>query len=780
MSYPALSSCIIKSLRLRQMEPDLPRALLSQDKTRAQNRTENRYWDYKEQLELDDVYQISEFAKDVLAFHNTEGGAIVVGITDKFIAKGISASAILDTRKLRDKVSKYLGDRIELFQESVELLPGKFLWLVFIPKYAIGPKAMEQNGPADRSGRAIFSKGQYFYRDGDAVKVVRHDADMERLYRGFSSEHLTAYPYEVDDPFFRLLSPDFEEFIGREEQKEEIKAKLDLRNPVVALDGPGGVGKTAIAIQAVRELHEEKKYLFIVSISAKSKVWAGHVKPKKAAFAGLHGLLTEIANVIPYIGKSEATDDTLALKAQLIDFMKGEHGLLMVDNLEEISDDSVFKFLCEEVPEPVKVLITSRIDKEFGAKTITIPEMTVGEARQLFEMELAHRGCVSGKDDEKHIQAILDKAGGVPLAIKWAAQIASESGSLEKASSILRGAGPGKRELLNFCFGNIFDALSNTAKDAAKLIPHLGPNWNAIWISTALDISVEEAHSAIGELSAKGIISRGRRDRPNDYYVLPLTEEYLSNKCHESHLARVVDRRIAETFSLEGSQDLSEGFLFERGKDERIRYVTKLAREKIKKDEYAKALRLVRLAESWIEPEDMNEQIVQLRYLEGKTLYMTDNRLAGLAHMERAIGYDAHHSSLLGDEVLFFAQALFAHGGGSKEKLASEAVSAGVDKGGNCTKDLLDRFIDCNIKRSNYKAIADVVSKIRDAEVVCLAFNRIEVLLNNPTIAYPYEKHWATALGTVLASPAIEPETKKRYAEKFGPIREHFFRSGKT
>ena len=87
---------------------------------------------------------------------------------------------------------------------------------------------------------------------------------------------------------------------------------------LIALDGLGGVGKTAIAIQAVRELYEETgRYLFTASLSEKSKMWLGHVSPRAASFAGLHGLLSELADVIPDVSK---TDDTLKLKFSLISF----------------------------------------------------------------------------------------------------------------------------------------------------------------------------------------------------------------------------------------------------------------------------------------------------------------------------------------------------------------------------------------------------------------------------------------------------------------------------
>ena len=162
-------------------------------------------------------------------------------------------------------------------------------------------------------------------------------------------------------------------------------------------------------------------------------MWLGHVSPRAASFAGLHGLLSEIADVIPEVSK---TDDTLELKNSLIAFMKDMNGLILVDNLEEITDDGVFKFLSQEIPEPVKVLVTSRIAKDLGALTISIAAMTADEAKTLLSLELDRLGYEQKKDDDQHVVAILHAAGGVPLAIKWAAQLAAERRSLRDASRI--------------------------------------------------------------------------------------------------------------------------------------------------------------------------------------------------------------------------------------------------------------------------------------------------------------------------------------------------------
>ena len=576
------------------MHPDLPAALLTQERNKVRVRGEDRHWDYKEKLPLNDAYAVSEFAKDVLAFRNTDGGVIIVGVTDKYAAHGVPDSSILDQKQLRDKLERYCGRSLDIFQDSIELANGQFIWLIFVQKYIDVPQATESDGPHHR-GANIFNKGQYFYRDGDEVKRCVSDNDVERVFRGFSNAHLGAYNYEIDQPYYRLLHPNCEKFIGRREKIDEIKSKLGLRHPVIALDGLGGVGKTAIAIQAVRELYDDRgRYLFIASLSAKSKMWLGHVSPRAASFAGLHGLLSEIANVIPDVAK---TDDTVKLKEYLIQFMSDMNGLIVVDNLEEINDDGVFKFLSQEVPAPVKVLVTSRIAKDLGALTISIPAMTAQEAEDLLSLELDRLGYEPKKEDENHVAAILRAAGGVPLAIKWASQLAAERRSLKDASSILRGAGPGKQEFLSFCFATMYDSLSEVARNAAELIPYLDSEWKPMTLSVMLDMPLETVRLAIYELADKGIIYRTNEIAEDDYGVLPLTKEFLSNKWHEHQaFRRQVMGRLDEMFEA----DDTEGALLEWPEERRVQHLTSLARKRTESGDSSRALKMINLAQSWL------------------------------------------------------------------------------------------------------------------------------------------------------------------------------------
>jgi hypothetical protein len=765
LAYPVLNSCIIKSLQSGQMHPELPAALLTPHRNKVRNRSETPYWDYKRELALQDPFQTAEFAKDVLAFHNTNGGLIAVGVTNDYAVSGVSSQSVFDLKHLRDKITPFIGADVGIFQDSIPVPGNKFIWLIFIRKYIGVPQSMQCDGPY-RFNKPTFSKGSYFYRDGDEVKLCRSEGDIERIFRGFSNEHLSAYTYEIDMPYFRLLNPNCERFVGRKEKITEIKDKLKkLRQPVIALDGLGGVGKTAIAIQAVRELYDDNRYLFIVSLSAKSKVWLGHVKPRAASFAGLHGLLSEIAAVFRDI---PLTEDTVALKKSIIDFMAGTPGLLLIDNLEEINDEGIFQFLREEIPEPVKVLVTSRVVKDVGAVTISVPAMSPRESDNLLRMELERLGFPVDENYEGDLKEILSASGGVPLAIKWAAQIASENESLRVASSILRDASAKKQELLNFCCTTMYDALSDTAKDAAKLIPDLGSDWNAITLSIALNIPIETVRLAIYELADKGIIFRSGDKRTDDYGVLPLTRDYLSGKWNESHALR---RKVEDQFTQMFSSDKSDGFLLDWDVKRRVDFLTRQARTKIASGEYDAARKLVQLAQNWSQDAGLSDSAIKLRFLEGQILYTSgSNKLAGIVHMRQAIEHDNNDSNLEGAEILLFAEALFAHGDRTAEKEASAMVLTGLQRGGVLTEMLLDRFIGSCLTRNDSRLIATIISKIKDGHLLCIAFDRIELLLNDRTVAYSHRDAWADGIKRLLGDPLVDGTKKRQYREKWGPM----------
>ena len=82
----------------------------------ASFKTETELWDYK--LKCPSVasptLEWAEISKDVLAFHNTgKGGVILFGIDDKsYEIVGLGKDELLDSKIFNDKIRKYVGDTL--------------------------------------------------------------------------------------------------------------------------------------------------------------------------------------------------------------------------------------------------------------------------------------------------------------------------------------------------------------------------------------------------------------------------------------------------------------------------------------------------------------------------------------------------------------------------------------------------------------------------------------------------------------------------------------------
>lgn len=74
--------------------------------------------DYKESVNAVDPIAIAEVCKDIVAFHNTYGGYLVIGVAEleleEFRIKGIREG--LNVEQLKNKLRDFTGERIEITQ----------------------------------------------------------------------------------------------------------------------------------------------------------------------------------------------------------------------------------------------------------------------------------------------------------------------------------------------------------------------------------------------------------------------------------------------------------------------------------------------------------------------------------------------------------------------------------------------------------------------------------------------------------------------------------------
>lgn len=761
----SLRGCILKSLEQGELLSGLENVLLTHNKMEVNQRDETEFWDFKEDIDLGNQIKLAQLSKWILAFHNAKGGLIIFGVTDKFKVVGIHESKIYDTVRLRNAIKKYVGPNVPIFQGRIEghdyIHRKNLLWLIFIPKRENRPVPVAENGPNGADGIPIIQKGQYYIRDHDESKLCATPNDFDKLFSGVSFNTLSAYTYEIDAPFFRLLAPHQSQFVGRQKLLDEVKQALDSRGFIISLEGVGGVGKSALAIEIVHQLYKAKTYSFIISLSAKNKIWVKHTEAKQANFSGFTEMIKEIAKVLEI---ENTSDDINDLKQQVVDFIKGENGLLFIDNLEEIEDTEVFEFLKNGIPEPVKLIVTSRIDRNLPARKIQVRGMSEDEALTLLQQELERMGFTNYINEIDSAKEIVKAAGYLPLAIKWAASLASTSKSLIEVSTKLRKHDSTRKEFLDFCFATMYDELSENARGVALLCPYLRDDWNTYALSIALDQPVTRIEIAIDELVDRGILTSNFN---TSFSMLPLTMDFLSSRWHENRILREqVTGRIADSFT---SDNYSEGF-FNWPLEERIRVLIAKSHEFEIQNNLEKSLKVINLALRW--ETDLHKR-TKLKLIEGRLIFKSGEIRDGIELMQNALS-QAENDDDLYDEVLFLAQALLLNGKSKEEKIAMDMVIKHIGQTKIIPQKLIQEFCGLALRQKNYAILSSLMENNKMPNCAYWITKEIWNSLEDSQILFTIGQPIIKNLNLSLESDDITEIEKNIYSDKSKEIKKAF------
>lgn len=224
-------------------------------------------------------------------------------------------------------------------------------------------------------------------------------------------------------------------FIGREHELRAII--LQLQNPtcrLLNLTGPGGVGKTRLALEIAQQLHNSLNH--------------------GACFISLVGTSTS-EYVIPAMADALgfSFSGAIELKAQLYNFLKEKQILLVLDNLEHLLDGiEMLDELLEFAP-GVKLLTTSReqlnlrAEWAFEVQGLPIPSdieldnLGSNNAGALFlqRARQVNMNFIPVQEDVPAIARICQLVEGLPLGLELAATWVSTLSCRDIAAEIERG-----------------------------------------------------------------------------------------------------------------------------------------------------------------------------------------------------------------------------------------------------------------------------------------------------------------------------------------------------
>jgi len=224
------------------------------------------------------------------------------------------------------------------------------------------------------------------------------------------------------------LREDLRPFIGRDGELERLQELLRSDVRLVTVVGPGGVGKTRLALAAARLMLDEMP--------------GGAFIAPLASVRDPAAILTAIVNALDLRG---ANGDS---RARVVAWARDRATLVVLDNFEQLLSAAPFvSDLVSAAPE-LRLLVTSQAALKVAGETVMrLDALELNDAADLFiEQALAVRPSWSPRaEDRETIVEICRHVGCLPLAIELAAARASvlDPGELlarlGRSSEVLRG-----------------------------------------------------------------------------------------------------------------------------------------------------------------------------------------------------------------------------------------------------------------------------------------------------------------------------------------------------
>jgi tetratricopeptide (TPR) repeat protein len=340
-----------------------------------------------------------------------------------------------------------------------------------------------------------------------------------------------------------LPQPDYGRFFGRESEMAHIRSILrpypHSQYPVVAIDGIGGIGKSALALEVAYSYlrdqdqtpPEERFGAFIWASAKTSVLTADGILSRQRGNRTLEEIYTTISVTL---GREDITRAQPEEQTDLVRRALGQQRtLLIIDNLETVDDQHVLAFL-RELPAPTKAIVTTRhrIDVACPVRLLGLGK---AEAMALIAQQCTEKGAALVDSEALELYRLTD---GMPLAIVWSiAQI----GYGYTAQSILQRLRESKGDLPHFCFDTTLELVGQAAhRILLSLAVFAGTaSREAIGLVAGFGMDSPSRDDNLTQLERLSLINR---DSTGRFHILSLTRQFLLGQMSDIEVQSLRDR----------------------------------------------------------------------------------------------------------------------------------------------------------------------------------------------------------------------------------------------
>lgn len=359
-------------------------------------------------------------------------------------------------------------------------------------------------------------------------------------------------------------------FVGRNDDKDKIIKMLQAgSHRVITISGAGGVGKSALVLNIVNDIIRKNliKYDCVIWISAKEN---------KLTYLGIEDIEPTLQNydelldtILDVMGFDHSEYKTLEKKESDIEilFDACDKILLVIDNLETITDERIINFILDSHTK-TNILITSRRGLGQVERRYDLKQLKEKEAIHLYRTICREKGLEKLIGiNEVLIKKYVNKVYCYPLAIKW---VLGQVAVGKDIDDIIDSINESTSDISQFCFEQIYSDLKREAKIILCTLSLYEDNLSKgilKYISNLNDLVFEDSIKELVLVSLiipEQTVNKDNQQISTLFSLLPLTRGYVKAQLEKEPALKqqIQDRMLTVDNTLEEAERAQKQYRF--------------------------------------------------------------------------------------------------------------------------------------------------------------------------------------------------------------------------
>ncbi len=328
--------------------------------------------------------------------------------------------------------------------------------------------------------------------------------------------------------------PRLPSFFGRAEELGKIADALapKTRTWGALIDGPGGIGKTTLAIRAAELSAGLFQRIFFLTSKNRTLTADGQRPRTDFVMPGYLAMLNEIARLLKQPDLAKQPEEERA--RLVIEALAPAQALLVLDNFESLAkkdQNRLFEFL-SQLPPGCKAIVTSRRRTDVDARIIRLDKLDRDAALALIA-DLATDRPLLAKASVAERNHLYEETGGNPLLLRW---IAGQLGkgrcrTVAKALGFLRSA-PEDNDPLEFIFGDLLETFTESETRVLAALSYFTREIGVKLIAELADLSKAATETSLGDLSSRALIIPDEEEK--NFALVPMVADFLRKRRPEA------------------------------------------------------------------------------------------------------------------------------------------------------------------------------------------------------------------------------------------------------